>query len=80
MNLPLKDCYRTCTVQLSTTALLEGGIFLNVFLFCNFIYVFSSVLVFVAAQASLVAESGGYSPVAVGRLVIAVAFLVEHRL
>ena len=24
MNLPLKDCYRTCTVQLSTTALLEG--------------------------------------------------------
>ena len=53
---PLKDWYRTCTAQLNTMAVLKGGPFLNVFLFHNFIYLSLSVLVFVAAQASLVAE------------------------
>ena len=53
---PLKDWNRTCAAQLNTMAVLKGGTFLNVFLFRNFIYLSLSVLVFVAAQASLVAE------------------------
>ena len=72
---PLKVWYRTWTAQLNTMAVLKGGIFLNVFLFCNFIY-FVYTGLRCCTGFPLVAET----LVAVRRLLIAVAFLEEHRL